>query len=141
MCSCILSQLQNCPKNRQDLLHCFPVRAKASGFKAEQSSRALWLYRGINTHQSADPKTYIQQISHPMLSCLHTCFKKTKYFFLILSCNILSLLGKYNLISLRVQGWLISHPIRGSFRLQRFLNNPPSTTSNIFFFKKSIKTQ
>lgn len=90
--------------------------------------------RDINTHQSTHPKIY-QNLTHPRLSCLFTCFNWHQQKQSTLAFSHFRKIFN-NLISSRVQVWLTSHAARGSFRLQRFLYDPPSTTSNNIFQKK-----
>lgn len=137
--SCVLTQLQDGPKNHWGWLRSFPVRVKAT----QSSPLVIW---DFNTHQSTEPKIYIQGGS--FTTCIHVCLhvsigttqNKVFYFFLMLLCNIPCLFGKHTTILLVwVQVGLTSHSTgRGNFRLQRFSNDLPSTSNN--FFKRSIKT-
>lgn len=135
MCSCVPSQLRIALKITKTCYIVCLTMPKPLVLKQDRVPQPFGCYtRDINTHQSTDPKIY-RNLTCPRLSCLFTCFNwhQQKQSTLVFS-HFRKIFN--NLISLRVQLWLTSHPARGSFRLQRFLYDPPSTTSNNIFQKK-----
>lgn len=141
---CAAVSHHSCSTGPQITKTCYIVFLSMPKPLALKQARVLQLFsyiRDINIHQSPDPRIYIQQISPT--TCFHVCLHvsigtiKNKVFFFFHSTLEYPFSFRKifnNLISLRVQVWLTSHSARGSFRLQRFLNDPLSTTSNNFFF-------
>lgn len=78
---------------------------KPLAFRQDRVPQPFGYIRDINTHQSTDPKIYIQKIlpySFMSIYIFQLAPSKTKcpIFFLILPSNIPSLLGKYSIILL-----------------------------------------